>query len=109
DVVTCRPDEALGNVRPRVEASGLDVCVVTNEEGIVFGVLGAEELAGADDVRAEGAMRPGPSTFRPNVPIQEMADYMTDHALASAPVTTSDGKLIGLLMREDAVRAARGS
>jgi Mg/Co/Ni transporter MgtE len=36
----------------------------------------------------------------------EMAEYMVEHDLASAPVTTSDGRLVGLLLRDDAVRTA---
>ena len=51
-------------------------------------------------------MRPGPSTFRPNVPIAEMVAFMAKHDLPNAPVTTSAGELIGLLVREDAERAA---
>ena len=52
-------------------------------------------------------MRPGPSTFRPHVPIAEMAAIMAKHDLPNAPVTTSAGKLIGLLVREDVERTAR--
>jgi predicted transcriptional regulator len=51
-------------------------------------------------------MRPGPSTFRPYVPIAEMAKYMADHDLESSPITTSDGRLVGLLRRCDAARVA---
>ena len=47
-------------------------------------------------------MRPGPSTFRPYVPIAEMAVYMFDHDVESSPITTSDGQLVGLLLRRDA-------
>ena len=52
-------------------------------------------------------MRPGSSTFRTFVPIEEMAKYMTEHNLESAPITTSDGRLVGLLRRGDAVREAK--
>src|SRR5947207_14274517 len=75
DAATCRPDETLGDVRERVASSGLDLCVVTNEQGVVFGMLRADRLAQGDDVRAEEAMRPGPSTFRPNVPLEWMVTY----------------------------------
>jgi CBS domain-containing protein len=51
-------------------------------------------------------MRPGPSTFRPHVPIAEMAKFMATHDLPNVPVTTSAGELIGLLVREEAERAA---
>jgi hypothetical protein len=53
---------------------------------------------------AESAMRLGPSTFRPLVPIAEMAEFMASHDLPNVPVTTSEGELIGLLVREDAER-----
>ena len=52
-------------------------------------------------------MRPGPSTVRPNVPSAEMAAVLAEHDLPNAPVTTSAGKLIGLLVREDVERTAR--
>jgi Mg/Co/Ni transporter MgtE len=51
-------------------------------------------------------MRPGPSTFRPYVSIKEMAKNMAEHHLESSPVTTSDGRLVGLLLQKDAVRVA---
>ena len=54
-------------------------------------------------------MRPGPSTFRPNVDIREMAHFMAEHDLASAPITTPDGGLVGMLMREDAEHATHGA
>jgi CBS domain-containing protein len=66
----------------------------------------AKELEADESLRIEQAMRPGPSTFRPHVPIAEMAEFMTDHGLESSPVTTSDGRLVGLLLRRDAIRVA---
>jgi CBS domain-containing protein len=51
-------------------------------------------------------MRPGPSTFRPNVSAIEMLEYMDRNHLDTAPVTTSDGRLVGLVLRVDAERAA---
>jgi Mg/Co/Ni transporter MgtE len=63
-------------------------------------------MGGDADSSVEHAMRPGPSTFRPYVQIEEMAQFMNDHDLVSAPITTSDGGLVGLLTRADAQRAA---
>ena len=48
-------------------------------------------------------MRPGPSTFRPFVSIDEMANFMVEHKLDSSPVTTSDGRLVGLLLKKDVI------
>ena len=106
DVPTCRLDEPLAEVRDRVRTAGWDACVVVNHERVVLGLLRAKELDADPGLRVEQAMRPGPSTFRPFVAIEEMASFMIDHDVPNAPVTTSDGRLVGLLRREDAARAA---
>jgi CBS domain-containing protein len=106
DVPTCATDEDIGDVRKRVSAAGWDACVVVNDERVVLGLLRADELADGSDGPVEAVMRPGPSTFRPHVPIGEMAHYMIDHDLPSSPITTSDGRLVGLLKVEDAARVA---
>ena len=107
DVPTARLDERLGDVRERVRAKGWDAVVVTNDDFVVFGLLRSKELDKDKDLRIEEAMRPGPSTFRPYVPIAEMAEHMAEHKLESSPVTTSDGRLVGLLLGKDAIRLAR--
>ena len=106
DVPTCRLDERLGDVRDRVREARWDACVVVNEERVVFGLLRSPELETNLDLGIEGAMRPGPSTFRPFVSIEEMAAFMIEHDLDSSPITTSDGRLVGLLRRQDAAKAA---
>jgi Mg/Co/Ni transporter MgtE len=106
DVPTCRLDEPIGQVREQVRAAGWDACVVLNDERVVLGLLRAEELGRGQDEPVEQVMRPGPSTFRPHVPIEELAHHMIHHDLPSSPVTTSDGRLVGLLRREDAARVA---
>ena len=106
DVPTALPGESMDDVRVRVRDAGWDACVVVNEERIVFGLLRAGQLAAEGSGPVEAFMRPGPSTFRPNVPIDEMAEYMIEHDLASSPITTNQGRLVGLLRREDAAGAA---
>ena len=51
-------------------------------------------------------MRNGPTTFRPNVPVGKMARRMRERGAPTVLVTTSDGRLIGLLYREEAERLA---
>jgi CBS domain-containing protein len=106
EVPTCGLDERLGEVARRARAAGWDACVVVNAERVVFGLLRAKELQADPGLRIEQAMRPGPSTFRPYVSIVEMARFMADHDLESSPITTSDGRLVGLLRRRDATRVA---
>jgi CBS domain-containing protein len=105
-VPTCRLDERVGDVAERVRREGWDVCVVVNEVRVVLGLLREPTLGEDPGKTVEEVMRPGPSTFRPFVPIVEMAQYMIEHDLASAPITTGDGVLVGMLRREDAAKAA---
>ncbi len=109
DVPTCGLHERIGEVRDRTRAVGWDVCVVINDAHVVLGLLRAGQLDAQGDGPVEDVMRPGPSTFRPNVDIREMAHFMAEHDLASAPVTTPEGRLVGMLMREDAEHAAHGA
>jgi CBS domain-containing protein len=101
DVPTCSLGERLGDVRDRAEAAGWDACVVVSSGHIVLGLLRAAELQGDPESLVDQAMRPGPSTYRPFVPVAELRGIMNDRNLESSPVTTSDGKLVGLVRRQD--------
>lgn len=70
------------------EAAGADGCVVV-EAGVVLGV-------------AEGGeMKPGPSTFRPSVPREELANWLDEHDQRRTLITTLDGRLVGVVHRDD--------
>ena len=107
DVPTCGLKDRLGDVRERVSAQGWDSVVVVNEERVVLGLLRSKELAKDSDQLIELAMRPAPSTFRPFVSLHELAHVMVEHKLESAPITTSDGRLVGLLLNKDVVEAMK--
>ena len=110
DMVVCRLEDRVGDVHKRAVAAGWDVAVVVDGAEVVLGLLRLEQLEEGPGLPVERAMRPGPSTFRPYVPIKEMADYMVEHQLDSVPITTSAGQLIGVLRKSDATReAASGS
>src|SRR5919106_5910358 len=106
DVPTASLDEDVGMVRKRVEASEFDTAIVVNDRRVVLGILRPKHMEGDSHRTVEETMSPGPSTFRPHVLIHEMAHFMAEHDLPSAPVTTGDGRLVGLLTREDTLRAA---
>ncbi|HEX6493797.1 MAG TPA: CBS domain-containing protein [Candidatus Dormibacteraeota bacterium] len=107
DVPTCGLDERLGDVRDRVRAAGWDACVVVNGERVVLGLLRGRELGRDPEARVEEVMRPGPSTLRPYVAIAEVQRFQAEHDIESTPITTSDGRLVGLLRRADAERVAQ--
>jgi CBS domain-containing protein len=106
DTIVCSLTDRVGDVRYRARAAASDRAVVVNDERVVLGMLWSKQLELDPNLVAEKAMRPGPSTFRPYVPIKEMADYLVQHDHESVPITTSDGKFVGVLYRSDAVRLA---
>ena len=101
DVPTCALGERLGDVRDRVLAAGWDACVVVSGQRVVLGLLRAKELQADPDLLVEVAMRPGPSTYRPFVSVEDMRRTMTERNLENSPVTTGDGKLVGLVRKQD--------
>ncbi len=107
DVPVCSLGERLGDVRARVVAAGWDACVVVSQDRVVLGLLRASQLQADPGLPVEQVMRPGPSTYRPFVSVEEMRGIMIDRDLANSPVTTSDGKLVGLVRRQDVVSASQ--
>jgi CBS domain-containing protein len=101
DAPTCSLAERLGDVRDRVIAAGWDACVVVSQDRVVLGLLRAKELQADPHLLVERVMRPGPSTYRPFVSVEEMRRTMTERNLENSPVTTSDGKLVGLVRKQD--------
>jgi CBS domain-containing protein len=102
DTPTCGLLERLGDVRDRVTSSGWDECVVVNDERIVLGILDPRPLASGDpDGVVETVMRPGPTTFRPSVMVDELVAHMREHRVDRTLVTTPQGQLIGAVLRAD--------
>jgi hypothetical protein len=100
DAPRCLPDELVSAVAERV-ADEWQICVVTNGEGVVLGLLGQQALRSGGSVRAEDAMSLGPSTTRPSARQDAIALRMRDQNLTRIVVTRSDGVLVGVLRRED--------
>jgi CBS domain-containing protein len=106
NVPTCAPAEKVENAWDRVRAAGWDACVVVNKEQVVLGLLREKELSMDPGATVERVMRSGPTTFRPDVPVGKIAKRMRERGARTVLVTTSDGRLVGLLYRDDAERLA---
>lgn len=105
DVPTCRLDETAGDVRARV--GEWDVAVVVDGDDVVLGIVRAEALTADAGRRIGDVMRDGPSTYRPDVPVTEMAARLRDHPEPRVLVTHADGTLVGVAQPEDVERAAK--
>jgi Mg/Co/Ni transporter MgtE len=99
-VPTCGPADRLPDVRAQI--GDWETCFVVDEDGVVLGRLGRSALGRDDDVAAEEAMSDGPSTIRPSARLEKVVERMRAQDLTGLPVTTSDGRLVGLLVRADA-------
>jgi len=102
DVPTARLDERLQDVGKRVAEAGWDTCIVVTDDRVVLGRLGRRALRSRDDVSAEQAMTPGPSTKGPSIGASAAAELMARNNLRTLLITTPDGRLVGVLRREDA-------
>jgi CBS domain-containing protein len=109
DAPSCRPEDRLPEICTRLEESGWDTCFVLDERGVVLGRIGRRAIRGQDDVSAEEAMTLGPSTIRPSARLRDAVERMRRQGLTNLPVTTSDGRLVGLLTLRDAEEALRAA
>jgi Mg/Co/Ni transporter MgtE len=94
-------DPAPGHSSERVRVGGWDTCIVVNEQRVVLGRLGRRALAADTDESVEEAMTPGPSTVRPSIGVDALLERIRVRKLSSFLVTTPDGRLVSLVLRED--------
>ena len=67
---------------------------------MLLGRLNAKELERGGTQTVDQAMRPGPSTYRPNVAVAELRRPMAEKGIGKLPVTTSEGLSLGVVCRE---------
>src|SRR5919106_50217 len=107
DAPNCKLDDRLQDVCERLDESGWDTCFVLDAGGVVLGRIGRRAIRDKADVSAEEAMALGPSTVRPSARLEPIIERMRRQHLTSLPVTTPDGRLVGLLTLRDAEDALR--
>ena len=101
DIPTCRLDETVSAVQSRMASHPGTPCVVVNDHRIVLGLLRSDALKGDGTKTVEEVMLSGPTTFRPNVSLDEIHHYLAEHNVGHILVTTSDGELVGLAAADD--------
>ncbi len=102
---TCSLEDQVADVRDDVRRAGRHVCIVLNENGIVEGRLRGRALEEMPDATTEEAMEVGPTTIRPNEPLEPLVERMRRRGVATIVVSDLQGKLVGILYRDDAERA----
>ena len=103
DVPTCRVDDGLEIARERMRGAGWDACVVVNESDIVLGRLRESKLGGEfAGWTVEEVMEAGPTTVRPDESLADLVERMHQAGAGQIIVTSPDGRLIGILRRDEA-------
>jgi rhodanese-related sulfurtransferase len=77
-----------------------EVVAVVNDEGVLVGSLRVERIA-EPGLPVQSVMDTAPSTVRPSITHQELAKSMDSDGQRFLLVTTSAGRLIGLVRRDD--------
>ena len=105
DVPTCQLDDRVGDVQKRVREVGSDTCLVVTSERIVLGRLRRNAFDAYTERPVEDVMEVGPTTFRPDAHLADVVERMQEKNFASVVVTTSDGRLVGVVDRASGERA----
>ena len=101
DVATVGPDETVRIARERVRRSRYGFALVVAADRILLGRLGRATLDGDPSLAAAHVMEGGPSTIRPSTPVEDLRERLDARGLQTALVTTPEGRLIGVVRRDD--------
>lgn len=74
DVVTCGLEDRIADVQARVAGSPYRFAFVVSADGVLLGRLPRATLEGDGTALAEHVMEPGPSTVRPDMPPDDLAN-----------------------------------
>jgi rhodanese-related sulfurtransferase len=101
EVVTCHLQDPVGRLRQPVADSAFGFALVLTGQDAVVGRLRKAALEGDPGALAEAVMEPGPSTQRPNLEPSKLHETLHAKGLKTAILTDPDGRLLGVVRRED--------
>ena len=98
---TCPPDATIGDVSDVLAADHTIVVLVVADDDVVVGALHPRAAGLPATTAVVDAADPGPPTVRPALTRQELARSMDDEGQHHVIVSTSHGRLIGVVRRDD--------
>ena len=104
DIPTCGLANRLGDARDRTQDADQNVCIVVDDRGVVLGRLRRDALGEDPEATVESAMEDGPTTIRADASLEEITERMRKRGVGSILVTDPEGRLIGILYRNEAER-----
>ena len=108
DIPTCAIDEELEEVRQSTFDAGWDECIVEDADGIVVGRLRGKAWEADAATTIKQVMESGPTTVRPDELLQPLVERMSKRPTNLVIVTTPQGQVVGVLLRDEAERLVAG-
>jgi CBS domain-containing protein len=102
DVPAVGPDATLADAAAVV--GDWEVVAVVDGDGVLHGVVRREATGGGGSVPVRSVMQGAPPTVRPSIPLRELATTMDEDGQRHLLVTTSGGRLLGLVRRDELAR-----
>ena len=100
DAPMCHVDATLEHATETLDSrDGWQHCVVVNDAGVVMGLVPRD--AGGLTRPLADAMRAGPTTVRPDIPLDEAYERMRKSNVTERVVTDPTGRLLGVLRLSD--------
>jgi rhodanese-related sulfurtransferase len=99
EVPRCALQSTVGDVRSVI--GDWELCVVVDDDDVVLGEVRADALGQPADLPISAVLLSGPGTVRLDARVRDLAAQLDRDHLARILVTTFDGRLMGLLRRED--------
>jgi CBS domain-containing protein len=100
NVPTCFYTDSVAIAAAALARGESHQCIVTDAFRIVVGRVRARHLDTDPARRVEDVMEAGPTTIRPDTPLEEIQARMAERNVASVIVTKPTGELIGVLHRD---------
>ncbi len=104
DIPTCSLADRLGDATDRAQDADQNVCMVVNADGVVLGRLRGDRLQGDSGAAIESVIEEGPTTIRADAALNEITERMRKRGVGSILVTDPEGRLLGILYRNEAER-----
>lgn len=122
DPITISPQATLAEAQERLEQLGVNGLPVVDDGGTFVGILTTMDIMRAFTNSpetivpryqtivqrpVESVMTKNPISVEPHVPLCRVLDFLVQKGIRSLPVRSKDGKLVGIVSREDVLRGLR--
>lgn len=108
DVATCGPGERAADLPDAIAESPVPFAVVVDGRGVVLGKVRRGDAEAKPDATAADLLVEGPTSTRADVDVTNLAERMQRADTRTVLVTTGQGELLGVLVREDLLADAAG-